>query len=91
VAGDHGVSCFRLGVARLVRTFGLGVLGVAILLEGLVLDDLFHGDFFCVKPVFSVGSSSNSAEKLVEVASAFAGAVDIGVVADNLGLVGPET
>ena len=54
MADDHGVSCSGLGVARLVRAFGLGVLGVAILLERLVLDDLFDGDFFCVKRVFSV-------------------------------------
>ena len=54
MADDHGVSCSGLGVASLVRAFGLGVLGVAILLKRLFLDDLFDGEFFCVKCVFSV-------------------------------------
>ena len=54
MAGNHGVSCSGLGVALLVRALGLGVLGVALLLERLILDDLLDGDFFCVKRVFSV-------------------------------------
>ena len=54
VADDHGVSFSRLGVARLFRALGLGVLVVALLLKRLVLDDLLDGDFFCAKHVFSV-------------------------------------
>ena len=49
----------------MVRALGLGVLGVALLLERLVLDDLFNVDFFCVKRVFGV------AGKLVEFVSTF--------------------
>ena len=51
MADDHGVSCSGLGVAWLFRALGLEVLGVALLLERLVLDDLFDGDFFWVKRV----------------------------------------
>ena len=54
MAGDHGVSCSRLGVARLIRVFGWGGLGMAFLLERLVLVDLLDGAFFCVKRVFGV-------------------------------------
>ena len=45
MTGDHGVSCSGLGVARLVRALGLGFLGVGLLLERLVLDDICYGDF----------------------------------------------
>ena len=54
VAGDHGVSCSGLGVARLGGELGVGVRGADFLLGRLFLDDLFNGDFFCVKRVFSV-------------------------------------
>ena len=54
MAGDHGVSCSGLGVARLGRELGVGVRGADFLLGRLFLDDLFDGDFFCVKRVFSV-------------------------------------
>ena len=54
MTGDHGISCSRLGVAGLVRALGLEVLGVALLLERSIFDDLLDGHFFCVKHVFSV-------------------------------------
>ena len=44
MAGDHGVSCSELGVAWLMRALGWGVLGMASLIERLVLDDLLDGD-----------------------------------------------
>ena len=73
----------------MIRVLGWGVLGMAFLIERLILFHLLDGDFFLRQT--RLQCSSNSAGKLVKFASAFAVAVDIRVVIHNLGFVGSET